>query len=101
MMNWYLVLLFSFLGSEIKKVPVENKKWSNAESVYQMDWDNEQICQWLTAVDLGEYVQVFIGMFVKLGITRKESSAFGGFAFPFDEGKNGWRVLVSNLISIF
>jgi hypothetical protein len=48
-----------------------------------MDWDNEQICQWLTAVDLGEYVQVFIGMFVKLGITRKESSAFGGFAFPF------------------
>jgi hypothetical protein len=54
-----------------------------------MDWDNEQICQWLTAVDLGEYVQVFIGMFVKLGITRKESSAFGGFAFPFGEGKKG------------
>jgi hypothetical protein len=38
--------------------------WSNAE----MDWDNEQICHWLTAVGLGEYVQVFRGMFVKLGI---------------------------------
>ena len=54
-----------------------------------MDWDNEQICHWLTAVGLGEYVQVFIGMFVKLGITGKESSAFGGFAFPFGEGKKG------------
>ena len=41
-----------------------------------MDWDNEQICHWLTAVGLGEYVQVFISMFVKLGITGKESSAF-------------------------
>jgi hypothetical protein len=41
-----------------------------------MDWDNEQICHWLTAVGLGEYVQVFRGMFVKLGITGKESSAF-------------------------
>jgi hypothetical protein len=41
-----------------------------------MDWDNEQICHWLTAVGLGEYVQVFIGMFVKLGITGKEWSAF-------------------------
>ena len=91
MMNWYLVLLFSFLGSEIKKVPVENEKWSNAESVYQMDWDNEQICHLfrLTAVGLGEYVQVFRGMFVKLGITGKESSAFCGFAFPFGEGKRG------------
>ena len=38
-----------------------------------MDWDNEQICHWLTAVGLGEYVQVFRGMFVKLGITGKES----------------------------
>jgi hypothetical protein len=28
-------------------------------------------------------------MFVKLGITGKESSAFGGFAFPFGEGKRG------------
>ena len=55
MINWYLVLLFSFL-------------------------DNEQIC-------LGEYVQVFRGMFIKLGITGKESSAVGGFAFPFGEGK--------------
>ena len=54
-----------------------------------MDWDNEQICHWLTAVGLGEYVQVFRGMFVKLGITGKESSAFGGFAFPFGEGKRG------------
>jgi hypothetical protein len=60
-----------------------------------MDRDNKQICHWLTAVGLGEYVQVF----VKLGITGKESSAFGGFAFPFGEGKRG--VLVSNLISIF
>jgi hypothetical protein len=51
-----------------------------------MDWDNEQICPWLTAVGLGEYVQVFRGMFVKLGITGKESSAFGGFAFTFGEG---------------
>ena len=73
MMNWYLVLLFSFLGYEIK-VPVENETWSNAE----MNWDNEQICHWLTAVGLGEYVQVFRGMFVKLGITGKESTAFGG-----------------------
>jgi hypothetical protein len=46
--------------------------WSNAE----MDWDNEQICHWLTAVGLGEYVQVVRDMFVKLGITGKESSAF-------------------------
>jgi hypothetical protein len=52
-----------------------------------MDWDNEQICHWLTAMGLREYVQVFRGMFVKLGITGKESSAFGGFAFPFGEGK--------------
>jgi hypothetical protein len=52
-----------------------------------MDWDNEQICHWLIAVGLGEYVQLFRGMFVKLGITGKESSAFGGFAFPFGEGK--------------
>jgi hypothetical protein len=50
-----------------------------------MDWDNEQIYHWLTAVGLGEYVQVFRGMYVKLGITGKESSAFGGFAFPFGE----------------
>jgi hypothetical protein len=28
-------------------------------------------------------------MFVKLGITGKESSAFGGFAFPFGKGKRG------------
>jgi hypothetical protein len=28
-------------------------------------------------------------MFVKLGITGKESSAFSGFAFPFGEGKRG------------
>jgi hypothetical protein len=54
-----------------------------------MDWDNEQICHWLTAVGLGEYVQVFRGTFVKLGITGKESSAFGGFASPFGEGKRG------------
>jgi hypothetical protein len=52
-----------------------------------MDWDNEQICHWLTAVGLGEYVQVFRGKFVKLGITWKELSAFGSFAFPFGEGK--------------
>ena len=56
--------------------------WANAE----MDWDNEQICHWLTAVGLGEYVQVFRGMFIKLGFTGKESSAF---AFPFGEGKSG------------
>jgi hypothetical protein len=54
-----------------------------------MDWDNQQICHWLTAMGLGEYVQVFRGMLVKLGITGKESSAFGSFAFPFDEGKGG------------
>jgi hypothetical protein len=40
-------------------------------------------------VGLGKYVQVFRGIFVKLGITGKESSAFGGFAFPFVEGKRG------------
>ena len=50
---------------------------------------------------LGEYVQVLRGMFVKLGITGKESSAFGGFAIPFGEGKRGRVFLVSNLISIF
>jgi hypothetical protein len=63
-------------GFRDKKVPVENETWSNAESVYQMDWDNEQICHLfrLTAVGLGEYVQVFRGMFVKLGITGKESA---------------------------
>ena len=54
-----------------------------------MDWANEQICHWLTAVGPREYVQVFRGMFVKLGITGKESSAFGSFAFPFGEGKRG------------
>ena len=54
-----------------------------------MDWDNQQICHWLTAMGLGEYVQVFRGMLVKLGITGKESSAFGSFAFPFDEGNGG------------
>ena len=84
MMNWYLVLLFLFLGSKIKST-IENETWSNAK----MDWDNEQICHWLTAVGLGEYVQVFRGMFVKLGITGKESSAFGDFAYPFGEGKRG------------
>ena len=70
-----------------------------------MDWDNEQICPWLTAVGLGEYVQVFRGMFVKLGITGKESSAFGGFVFPFGEGSSipqyRFDQSVSNLISIF
>jgi hypothetical protein len=40
-------------------------------------------------------------MFVKLGITGKESFAFAVFAFPFGEGKRGEGVLVSNLISIF
>ena len=30
-----------------------------------MDWDNEQIFHWLTAVGLGEYVQVFRGMLVR------------------------------------
>ena len=54
-----------------------------------MDWDNEQICHWLTARGLGKYVQVFTGMLVKLGITGKESSAFVSFAFPFGEGKRG------------
>jgi hypothetical protein len=33
-----------------------------------MDWDNEQISHWLTGVGLGKYVQVFRGMFVKLGM---------------------------------
>jgi len=70
-----------------------------------MDWDNEQICHWLTAVGLGEYVQVFRGMFVKLGITGKESSAFGGFAFPFGEGKMGGSSMaqssITDLISLF
>jgi hypothetical protein len=48
-----------------------------------------QICHWLTAMGLGEYVEVFRGMFVKLGIRGKESSAFGSFAFPFGKGKRG------------
>ena len=54
-----------------------------------MDRDNEQICHGLTAVGLGEYVQVFRGMFVKLGITGKKSSALCSFTFPFGEGKRG------------
>jgi hypothetical protein len=86
MMNWYLVLLFSFLGSVIKST---SRKRNVVNSTVEMDWDNEQICHWLTAVSLGEYVQVFRGMFVKLGITGKESSAFGGFAFHFSEGWGG------------
>jgi hypothetical protein len=49
----------------------KNKNQKNAQT-----WDNEQICHWLTAVGLGEYVQVFRGMFGKLGITGNESSAF-------------------------
>jgi hypothetical protein len=63
-----------------KKIPVENETWSNAE----MDWDNEQICHWLTAVGLGEYVQVFRGMFVKLGIKGskiKEPGTSSSFVF--------------------
>jgi hypothetical protein len=67
---------------------VENETWSNAE----MDWDNEQICHWLTAVVLGEYVQVSRGMFVKLGITGKESSAFSSFAFPFGGGGSSFQI---------
>ena len=61
MMNWYLVLLFSFLGSEIKSTIRKRKAWLNVK----MDWDNEQIFHWLTAVGLGEYVQVFRGMLVR------------------------------------
>jgi hypothetical protein len=61
-----------------------------------MDWDNEQICHWLTAVGLGKYVQVFRGMFVKLGITGKESAVW---LFLLVRERGG--VLVSNLISIF
>jgi hypothetical protein len=71
MMNWYLVLLFLFLGSEIKST-IENETWSNAK----MDWDNEQIFHWLTAVGLGEYVQLLSAV------------------YRFDQS-------VSNLISIF
>ena len=41
-----------------------------------MDWDNEQIFHWLTAVGLGEYVQVLSAV------------------YRFDQS-------VSNLISIF
>ena len=54
MMNWYLVLLFLFLGSEIKST-IENETWSNAK----MDWDNEQIFHWLTAVGLGNMFSCF------------------------------------------
>ena len=63
-----------------------------------MDWDNEQICHWLTAMGLGEYVQVFRGMFVKLGITGKELSAFGGFVFPLVRGP---QYLNTDLIRLF
>jgi hypothetical protein len=51
-------------------------------------------------VGLGEYVQVFRGMFVKLGITGKESSAFGGPTFPFGEGKRGGITLVLALLPL-
>ena len=79
-------------GSFIFVLGFRNKKYQSKMKHGQMpkmDWDNEQICHWLTTVGLGEYVQVFRGMLVKLGITGKESSAFGGFAFPFGEGKTG------------
>ena len=66
-----------------------------------MDWDNEKNCHWLTAVGLGEYVQVFRGMFVKLGITGKESSAFNGFTFPFGEGKREGGVILSIYIYMY
>ena len=69
MMNWYLVLLFSFLGYEIKT-------WSNAE----MDWDNEQICHWLTAVGLGEYVQRYV---CQTRHHRKGIVCFRQFRFSF------------------
>jgi hypothetical protein len=39
-------------------------------------------------------------MFVKLGITGKESSAFGGFAFPFGEGKRGGGLDSSDIAEI-
>jgi hypothetical protein len=79
MMNWYLVLLFSFLGSEIKST---SRKRNVVKCQNGLD---EQIYHWLTAVGLGEYVKALRGMFVKLGITGKESSAFGDFVFPFGE----------------
>jgi hypothetical protein len=68
-------------GFQDKKylVPVENETGSNAK----MDWDNEQICHWLTAVGLGEYVQVFIGMFVKTRYHRKGIVCFRQFRFSF------------------
>ena len=66
-----------------------------------MDWDNEHICHWLTAMGLGEYVEVFRGMFVKLGIRGKESSAFGSFAFPFGKGKRGGGVPNSSKLKVF
>jgi hypothetical protein len=36
-------------GFRDKKYQSKNETWSNVE----MDWDNEQICHWLTAVGLG------------------------------------------------
>jgi hypothetical protein len=56
--------------------------WSNAE----MDWDNEQICHWLTAVGLGEYVQVFRG---QTRHHRKGIVCFLRFRFSFWWGKEG------------
>ena len=70
-------------GFRDKKVPVENETWSNAE----MDWDNEQICHWLTAVGVGEYVQVFICHTCTCITAIKQY-------YRFDQS-------VSNLISIF
>ena len=61
-------------GFRDKKVPVENETWSNAE----MDWDNEQICHWLTAV---------------IGHTCTCITAIKQY-YRFDQS-------VSNLISIF
>ena len=63
-----------------------------------MDWDNEQICHWLIAVGLGEYIQVFRGMFVKLGITGKKSVVS---LYLLVRERMGGGFLVSNLISIF
>jgi hypothetical protein len=45
-------------------------------------------------VGLGEYVQVFKGMFDKLGITGKEWSAFGSFAFLLLMRERGVLILI-------
>ena len=76
-------------GSFIFVPGLRDKKYQSKTKRGQMPKWTGIMNKFATGKQLGEYVQVFRGMFVKLGITGKESSAFGSFPFPFGEGKRG------------